>query len=147
MPRKRDHISTEDKLAAALLLLGLVPYEDAKAMGRTNFLSLFHYDHNIRHGEDGSDEFFNLAPMLIPAHRKKTAEKDAPEMAHNRDVQASVAIHKAKLALKDGNHAAAGQILATVSKRSRLKPKQKIASRGFSKQHRPLRSRGFERRV
>lgn len=129
MPRKRDHISTETMLAAALLALGLVPYDDAKAMGRTNFLSLWNYDHNIRHAEDGTDEFFNLTPMLIPAHRKKTAEIDAPEMARNRDVRASQAIHKAKLELKNGNHVAAGLLLATVSKKSRLKPKQKIAQR------------------
>lgn len=148
MPRRRAHISTETKLAAALLALGLVPYSDAKAMGEANFLSLFAFDHNIRHAEDGCDEFWNLAPMLIPAHRIKTAKQDAPEMAHNRKVGTAAAIHKARLASKAGDYKGAAQILATAPKPPQ--PKRRIPARAKpwpAKGSRPLRSRPFERRA
>jgi hypothetical protein len=147
MARKRDHISDTEKLAAALVALGLIPRDDAKAMGRTNLLSCIVWDHNIRHADGGTDDFWNLTPMLIPAHRKKTTEKDVPEMARDRDIKTSEAIHKARLASKAGDYKGAAQILASAPKKGRLKPKQKIASRGFDKGHRPLRSRGFERRA
>lgn len=114
----------ETKLASVLLALGRIPYDDAKAMGRTNFLSLWQYDHNIRHAEDGSGEFWNLAPMLIVPHRIKSATVDAPEMARNRDVRTSQAIHQAALASKAGDYRGAAVILASAPKQSRLKPKR-----------------------
>jgi hypothetical protein len=138
----REHNNKDTLLAAALLALGHIPHEHAKLMTAAQVISLFQFDHYpIRKADGGPDEPWNLRPLGIMAHRVKTAEKDAPEMARNRDVQASEAIHRAKLALKEGNHVAAGQILATVSKRSRLKPKHKINSPGFQQNHRPLRSR------
>jgi hypothetical protein len=138
---ERKSPNLETKLASALLALGLVPYEDAKAMGRTNFLSLWNYDHNIRHIEDGTAEFWNLTPLLIPAHRIKTATIDAPAIAKNRDIRTSEAIHKARLASRAGDYHTAAEILASAEKPSRLKPKRKIPSR-------PLRSRNtFERRA
>lgn len=133
MARKRDHISTETLLAAALLALGVVPYDDAKAMGETNLLSLFHFDHNIRHAEDGTDEFWNLTPMLIPAHRKKTAEIDVPSIAKTKRLATA--------------RAALTMLLETGEKPPLPKRRsRKIASRPFPKGHRPIRSRGFETR-
>lgn len=133
---KRGHISLETQLASALLALGLVPYDDAKAMGRTNFLSLFHFDHNILHSSEhpDRDEFWNLAPMLIPAHRIKTATIDVPQAAKSKRLR------KARAALD--------HFLATGEKPERPKFKRRISSRPFPKGHRPLRSRSsFERRV
>lgn len=141
--RTRTAPSLETKLAAALLELGQIPFDDAKAMGRTNFLSLWNYDHGSLHSEEGSDEFWNLTPRLIPPHRKKTIDVDIPQIVRNRDVQATEAIHQAKLASKAGDYAGAAIILSSVKKKSRLKPKRKIPGRGFSQGHRPLRSRGF----
>lgn len=132
---KRGHISTETLLASALLALGLVPYDHAKAMGETNFLSLFHFDHNILHSQDGSDEFWNLTPLNIIDHRRKTAKIDVPQAAKNKRLRAA--------------RAALDTFLATgVKPPLSGKPKAKIKSRGFSKQSRPLRSRNtFERRA
>jgi hypothetical protein len=129
----RAHISTETKLAAALLMLGLVPRDDAIAMGETNFLSLFHFDHEVLHSHDGTDEFFNLTPLNIIDHRKKTATVDVPRAAKTKRLA------KARAALDT--------FLATGEKPP-LPAKRRIPSRPFSKTHRPLRSRSsFERRA
>lgn len=138
---QRQAPNLETKLAAALLALGRIPYDDAKAMGRTNFLSLWQYDHNIRHSEEGTGEFWNLEPLLIPAHRIKTATIDAPAIAKNRDIRTSEAIHQAALASKAGDYHSAAVILATAPKPSRLKPKR-LWPKG-----RKLQSRPFERRL
>lgn len=124
--------SLETKLAATLLALGVIPYDDAKAMGRTNFLSLFAFDHNIRHAEDGTDEFYNLAPMLIPAHREKTRKIDVPEIAKNKRIRAIAAAHRVRLDAKLTGDVAPSQ-----------PRKRKIANRPFQKGHRPMQSRGF----
>src|SRR5262245_20716617 len=82
----RRHISWKTKAAAAILdamlvreRFGLHPrrwYEDAKRMTETQFLSLFHWDHNILHssGHPDRDKFWNLTFMLIQAHREKTKQ-------------------------------------------------------------------------
>jgi hypothetical protein len=137
MARARAHISTETKLAAALLALGLVPYADAKAMGETNFLSLFAWDHNILHSHDGTDEFWNLTPLNIIDHRKKTAEIDIPRAAKAKRLA------KARAALE--------LFLATGEKPPLPgRPKRKIQQRANPwppKGSRKLQSRGFERRM
>lgn len=139
MSRKAPNLET--KLAAALLMTGMIPYEHAKAMGRTNFLSLWHFDHGALHADGGSDEFWNLTPRLIVPHRIKTATIDAPALAKGRDIRATEAIHKAQIASRAGDYHTAAVILAAVEKPSRLKQKRKIPSR-------PLRSRNtFERRA
>lgn len=133
---KRGHISLETYLASALLALGLVPYDDAKAMGRTNFLSLFNLDHNILHSSEhpDRDEFWNLTPMLIPAHRKKTATIDVKVAAKSKRLRAA--------------RSALNTFLTTGVKPPRPTNKRRIPSRPFSKGHRPLRSRSsFERRA
>lgn len=131
----------ETKLASALLALGDIPYEHAKAMGPGNLISLYQFDHNIRHAEGGTVDFWNLTPMLIIPHRIKSATVDAPEMARNRSAQDSHAIHLARMASRAGDYTGAAVILSSVKKKSRLKPK-----RAWPK-GRKIQSRGFERRV
>jgi hypothetical protein len=73
-----------------------------------------------------------------------TRDSDTGEAARVRDIQASDAIHRAKIASKQGRYKDAALILAAVPKR-RLKPKKKIRSnptiqsRGFDRGHRPMR--------
>jgi hypothetical protein len=97
---KRKHISWKTKCAAAVLdafaqreRFGLYPgrwYDDAKKMTEDQFLSLFQWDHNILHSseDESRDRFWNLAPMLIDAHRKKT-KADAKVVAKSKRIRAS----------------------------------------------------------
>lgn len=137
----RRALNMETKLASALLALGDIPYLDAKAMGAANLISLYQFDHNIRHAEGGTIDFWNLAPTLIIPHRIKSATVDVPEMTRNRSAQDSQAIHLAKLASRAGDYAGAAVILSSVKKKSRLKPK-----RAWPK-GRKIQNRGFERRA
>lgn len=142
MPRARAHISLEDKLASALYALGFIPYADAMAMGRSNFLSLWHYDHSKRHAEDGEDEFWNLTPLLIPQHRIKTATIDIPQIAKNKRIRNKEAVRRYNEAAKLDPMAAA-ELYPIVLKARR---KRAIQNRPFPKQQRPLRSRNtFQR--
>ena len=69
----RKKISDKTKLAAALLTLGDVPYEDAKQMTADQIVSLYQFDHfPILHGIEAIDEPWNLVPRLIIPHRKKS---------------------------------------------------------------------------
>ena len=69
---RRKHITLKTKLASTLKALGHVPHDDCKQMTEDQFISLFQYDHNVLHTHDGGDEYWNLTPMLIVAHRVKT---------------------------------------------------------------------------
>jgi hypothetical protein len=131
----RDHISMETKLAAALLALGHIPYEHAKLMTAAQIISLYNFDHYpIRKADNGPDEPWNLVPLGIMAHRKKTADKDVPEL------RKADRLAKARAALD--------VVLATGEKPPRPTNKRRIPSRPFQKGHRPLRSRSsFERRA
>lgn len=141
-PRERDavsrraHISDRTRLASALLALGLVEYEHAKAMGRENFLSLFHFDHGILHGVEVNDEFWNLTPRLIPPHREKS-KADTGIVAKVKRMARATSEAQARLLAK-----ATGQDAPEPRRR-----KVKIKSRGFQKGYRPIRSRGFEKRT
>ncbi|NEV75537.1 hypothetical protein DYI24_00380 [Rhodopseudomonas sp. BR0C11] len=68
--------------------------------------------------------------------RKEGAEKtvttrgsDVGERARIRDIRTSEMIHQAKLASRAGDSARAAELLSSVPKKSRLKPKRKIRSR------------------
>lgn len=98
---RRKRISDRTKLAAALLELGQVSFDDAKAMGRENFLSLYHFDHGHRHAEGGSDEFWNLTPRLIPPHREKTRTIDMPAIAKGKRIRRANEDHARRLLAKD----------------------------------------------
>lgn len=132
------------KLAAALLARGDVPYAHAKLMTADQMISLYHFHHNIRHAEDGSDHFSNLEPMLIAAHKKRTAEIDVPEIAKNKDVRDKAQIHDAKIAFKLGDTAQGYALLADVQKQSNLR-KSGLRSGGF-RQH-PTMVRGVDGKV
>lgn len=86
---RRKHISYRTLYAMALLALGRIPYEHAKAMGESNFLSLWMKDHNIyvEANDPDQDEFWNLTPMLIAEHREKT-KRDMKIIAKGRRIRA-----------------------------------------------------------
>jgi hypothetical protein len=94
----RKHISWKTRCAAAVLdammrreRFGLYPqrwYDDAKKMTEDQFLSLFHWDHNILHEtkHEHRDQYWNLAPVLIREHREKT-QADAKIIAKSRRIR------------------------------------------------------------
>lgn len=98
MKRSRAHVPLAVKLAAALLtmeryrlaLAGRTGeandlYHDAKQMTAAQLISLFQFDHfPVRHADGGPAEPWNLAPVMIQAHRAKTAKVDRPGMAKER---------------------------------------------------------------
>jgi hypothetical protein len=88
---KRKHISWKTRCAAALLSTFQCRnmYDDAKQMTEDQFLSLFHWDHNILYetGHEDRDQFWNLTPMLIKKHREKT-KQDARVIAKSRRIRA-----------------------------------------------------------
>lgn len=121
--RKRRHISTETKLAATLLKLGDIPYDHAKLMSADQIISLYEWDHNILHetGHPDRDEYWNLKPMLIAAHRAKT-KIDAKIIAKGRRLRIGSNVTEALGEL---------QVFARPKKK-----KRKIMSRGFDKRFR-----------
>src|SRR5262245_20640700 len=89
------------KLASALLALGDIPYEDAKQMSPEQIISLYQFDHHpIRDRDGGPFEPWNLRPMLISAHREKTARHDQPDMAKERKVGFAADAHEMRMAAK-----------------------------------------------
>jgi len=79
--------------------------------------------------------------------RKEDAERtvttrgsDVGEAARTRHIQDSETIHQAKM-LHRVDPDAARRLLGSVRQKTRLRPKRKIASRGFGNQHRPMQSR------
>jgi hypothetical protein len=114
----RKHISDKTRLAATLLARGEIPYADAKNMSEDQLISLYHWDHNILHESEHEDrdKFWNLAPMLIKAHREKT-RLDAKIIAKSRRIRAWNE--------KSYRLTALG-----------LKLKRKLKSRGFDKRYR-----------
>jgi hypothetical protein len=87
----RKHISWKTKCAAALLSGGWggFSYDEAKQLTEDQYLSLFHWDHNMLHssGAKDRDVFWNLTPMFIKAHREKT-KIDAKIIAKSRRLRA-----------------------------------------------------------
>src|SRR5258706_15812430 len=73
--RKRKAIKSKAKLAAALACL-LPPMrrdELRRLHAKTeDVLSLFEFDHVVLHAHDGSDEWWNLDPKYVAAHREKS---------------------------------------------------------------------------
>jgi hypothetical protein len=70
---KRRHIPLATKLAAALLALGHIPYEEAKKLSAKEIIARYQFDHwPILHAIDPVDEPWNLRPLLIAEHWEKT---------------------------------------------------------------------------
>ncbi len=86
MNHRREHINMTTKLAAVLLALGDIPYEDAKQMTAKQIISLYHFDHGVLHGVKAINKFWNLTPRLIAKHRTKT-KKDIATVAKVKRVE------------------------------------------------------------
>ncbi len=74
--RKRGHINLTTKLAAALACLLPQEWRDLLREMRVSpeiVISHFQMDHVVLHCHYGSDEWWNLDPKLIDAHKKKSA--------------------------------------------------------------------------
>jgi hypothetical protein len=114
--------------------LGL-PLEHRKLMTAHQVMSLTHVDHwPILHVHGGPDVHWNLDVIPIMDHREKTV-RDVKALAKTRR------IHKRR-AERQLEHAARYHAEAQTPEplpRQRARPKRKIPSRGFSKQHRPMR--------
>src|SRR5215471_17438026 len=147
----RKYLSWKTKCAAALLCVRYdppIPYDDAKQMTEDQFLSLFQWDHNILHEskQEDRDEYWNLTPMLIKAHRSKT-KKDLKTIAKGKRIRAAWenaplgAGNRALISMADSISAG----LRTELRRNpdlysdgwkRIWGKRKIRSRGFDKTRR-----------
>ena len=101
----RAHISTKKRLAAALLARREISYDHAKQMTEDQFNSLYQWHHNKRYAEGGGDHFSNLEPMLIAAHRDRTAKIDVPLIAKNKRIVAKHAAFRRRLLGKDAGEA------------------------------------------
>lgn len=95
---KRAHISLKTKLASALLALGHVPYDDAKALTADQLISLYHWDHGILHGIEINDEYWNLTPILIQTHREKS-KRDTAIVAKSKRIRRLEAMHRERISL------------------------------------------------
>jgi hypothetical protein len=129
----RKRISDRTFAAMALLALGKIPYEHAKAMGETNFLSLWVRDHNKLHSNNDPDrdEFWNFTPMLIAEHREKT-KRDLKIIAKSRHIRKKwPALQKQ---IDDARYAARREELVELSG-VRREPAllRRLRSRGFDK--------------
>lgn len=86
---KRNYISLEKQLAAALLVIGDIAHEHAKKMSAREIISLFNLDHfPIPKADEGPDEPWNLTFRFIGEHRLKTRKIDIPQIAKNKRLSA-----------------------------------------------------------
>jgi hypothetical protein len=100
--RPRKEPTLKDKLAAALRELGTIPFDHARLMTADQIISLFQFNHILYHTHEGSDEHWNLEPLLIKAHRKRTAEIDVPQIAKtDRITEAQAAFRKRLMTPRD----------------------------------------------
>ncbi len=126
MARKRKHISLTEKLAAALVMHPSVP-EDVRNLLREKMipaeyiLAQFEWDHNILHSLGGSDEWWNLTPMLKREHRIKS----------RRDT--SIAAKVKRVSRKHSEHIQKMGFKLIEPPTPAEKPKRKISSRPFPK--------------
>jgi len=75
---RRQKPTRTEQLAAALLALGDIPFDDARLMTAKQIIGLYQFDHwPIRVEAGGDNHPSNLRPLLIKPHRKKTAEDNA----------------------------------------------------------------------
>lgn len=94
---KRRHIGLEVKLAATLLALGDIPYEDAKKMTAAQICSLYQFDHYpILHAIEPIDEPWNLRPMFHAPHREKS-RRDTSAVAKVKRLGKAQTEHKERM--------------------------------------------------
>ena len=145
---KRKHISWKKKYASALLALGDIPYGHAREMTADQMISLYHVDHGILHETENEnvDQWWNLTPRLISAHRLKT-KADAKIIAKSRRIRASL-----ENSMKLSREKLAADFLTPAEQFSQKwaeyerKAKPEIQSRGFDKTLRKKMSGKVERR-
>lgn len=144
--RRPRGFSKDAKIAQLLCIVFEIPHDHQKLMHEKHVLSLVEWDHfPIRYADGGTNHFSNAQPLLIGAHREKTAKIDAPERAKGKHLRSSEIVRRYKEIQKHEGPAAAAELYPAVE-RLLQRRKAKIANRGFPKQHRPLRSRNNLRR-
>jgi hypothetical protein len=99
VPRRNRPTLTE-QLAAALLALGHIPFEHAREMTAKQIIGLYQFDHwPIRVEAGGTNHPSNMRPLLIKAHREKTAA-DNREIGKIRRVQVAQVEHDERMRAK-----------------------------------------------
>ncbi len=124
MTRKRKHISLTTKLAASLSLQ--LPQEvlneaRRRKLSAEEILAVFEFDHIQLHSLDGSDEWWNLQPLLRAEHRLKSRG------------DTTIAAKVKRVSRKELEHQQKMQAKLLPAPATKERPKQKIASRGFQK--------------
>lgn len=139
----RDFSLAKQVAALASIVFG-IPHEHQKDMHESHVQSLLEWHHNITYADGGTNHFSNAVPMLRAAHRARTAKIDNPTIAKNKRIRNKEMVRKHNEVAKSDPEAAAALYPAVA--RLKARRKQKIPSRPFSKQYRPLQSRGFQQR-
>lgn len=94
MRRKRQAVPLRVKLAAALLALGHIDYEESKRMSAAQIISRYDFDHwPILHALGGPDLPWNLRPLLKAAHREKSG-KDTSAVAKVKRIRKKYGLDK-----------------------------------------------------
>lgn len=99
---RRGHISWKTKYAAALRLVGDIPYSHAKLMHEDQIISLFEVAHGILHAVDPIDEHWNLTPMLKSEHKADFAKDNTAAKKVTRMIRANDAAVNRLLAKATG---------------------------------------------
>ena len=142
---RRKPFSKDAKIAALASIVFDIPYEHQKDMHEDQVQMLLEWHHNIRHAEGGTEHFSNAVPMLVAAHRERTAKIDVPEIAKNKRIRNKEMVRHFNAAAKVDPDAAA-QLYPAVA-RLKARRKSKIPQRVNPWQPgRKLQSRGFQRR-
>lgn len=86
----RKHVGLKTKLAAALRELAKIPMDHACQMTADQVIGLFEFNHTLywvdnKH-EPWVDEHWNIEPLLIRAHRERTAKIDVPQIAKTKRI-------------------------------------------------------------
>lgn len=126
----RGHIRMIE-IAAALAAEKLrIPHEHRVLMTAEQVMSLVHPDHDpVPHAHGGPDLHFNLTIRPIMEHRRKTAEKDIPQIAKTRRIQRARAQHAAVMAAKNGDPGQIAAALEPLADPKRARPKAQIKGR------------------
>ena len=141
----RTRISDRTLLASCLARLFEIPHAHQVLMHQDQMISLAHRDHfPVPFAEGGTNHFSNVWARLITEHREKTAKTDIPAIAKGKRIRSREIVRRYK-AIQKCDPTAAAELYPAVE-RLLQRRKRKIANRGFSKRHRPLRSQNNLRR-
>lgn len=126
--RARKHVPLKTKLAAALLALGHIDYEESKAMTAGQIISRYDFDHwPILHALGGQDVPWNLRPLLRAKHREKSS-KDTTAVAKVKRIEAA----RCKHCGGNGVGCCAGAFSEAFN-RKQARPAPRKATGGFSR--------------